>query len=348
MSDGVHLKDIGKDYDAVTAVDKVALDLPKGTLLTLLGPSGCGKTTVLRMIAGFVDPSRGEILLDGVDVTRVPPEKRGTAMVFQNYALFPHMTVFDNVAFGLRLRREKRAALTRMVNEALDLVRLGDFARRYPGELSGGQQQRAALARCLVIEPKVLLLDEPFGALDRHLREGMQTELRKLQQQLGITTVLVTHDQQEALALSDYIAVMNHGRVEQFGAPREVYDRPRSRFVADFMGVSNMIPGRVRASGSGRVFEAERYGTFALPATGGEADGDALLALRPDALRLDPAGLPGEVSFATLTGSHYVCEVRLDAGGELTVNLPRTDPRAAAGTRISVSADPAETVILPA
>ncbi|MBJ3776002.1 ABC transporter ATP-binding protein [Acuticoccus mangrovi] len=348
MSDGVHLQDIGKDYDTVTAVDQVALDLPKGTLLTLLGPSGCGKTTVLRMIAGFVDPSRGKIVLDGTDVTRVPPEKRGTAMVFQNYALFPHMTVFDNVAFGLRLRRQKRAAIANKVKAALDLVHLADFAKRYPAELSGGQQQRAALARCLVIEPRVLLLDEPFGALDRHLRESMQTELRKLQQQLAITTVLVTHDQQEALALSDYVAVMNRGRVEQFGPPREVYDRPRSRFVADFMGVSNVLAGRVRVHGEGRIFEATGYGAFRLSENGTEGEGDALLALRPDALRLDPEGLPGVVHFSALTGAHYVCEVRLDAGGELTLNLPRSDPRSAPGSRINVSADPAEAVILPA
>src|SRR5690606_23069967 len=213
------------------------LELPRGGFLTLLGPSGCGKTTMLRMIAGFANLDEGRILIDGADIGHLAPEARGTGMVFQNYALFPHLSVAGNVGFGLRMRRMSRQEIDRRTRAVLELVKLNGFEDRYPSQLSGGQQQRVALARALAIEPKVLLLDEPLGALDRNLRDAMQIELRRLQRHLGITTVMVTHDQEEALLLSDWIAVMNHGRIEQFGAPLEIYDRPRSTFVAQFMGI---------------------------------------------------------------------------------------------------------------
>ncbi|MBV8167407.1 MAG: ABC transporter ATP-binding protein, partial [Alphaproteobacteria bacterium] len=243
----LQISGLQKRFGATTAVDGVGFAVPAGAILTLLGPSGCGKTTILRAIAGFVAPDAGRIEVGGVDITALAPEQRQTAMVFQNYALFPHMTVAQNVAFGLKMRRLGRAAIMPKVEAALALVRLGELAGRYPAELSGGQQQRCALARALVTEPRLLLLDEPFGALDQNLREAMQVELRKLQQRLGITTIVVTHDQQEALILSDLIAVMNAGRIEQLAPPIEVYDHPATRFVAGFMGTANVLIGRLAA-----------------------------------------------------------------------------------------------------
>ncbi len=243
----VALESVAKAYGAVRALDGIDLAVHEGELLSLLGPSGCGKTSTLNVVAGFVEPDRGRVLLDGVDVTGRPAWRRGLGVVFQSYALFPHMTVAENVAFGLRERGVPRREVEARVAEALALVRLPGAGARRPSQLSGGMQQRVALARALVIRPRVLLLDEPLAALDRKLREEMRAELREIQRAVGITTIFVTHDQHEALGLSDRVAVMNAGRIEQLGAPREVYERPATRFVADFIGASSLLEGRVTA-----------------------------------------------------------------------------------------------------
>jgi ABC-type Fe3+/spermidine/putrescine transport system ATPase subunit len=247
VSDAAHLRlsHITKRFGETTAVDDVSLDIPKGAFATLLGPSGCGKTTTLRMIAGFYDPDQGDIWLGARRLNDLAPNRRGTAMVFQDYALFPHMTVRGNVSYGLRVLRVKRDDLRSRVDETLAFVGLARHADRYPSQLSGGQQQRVALARALVIRPQVLLLDEPLSNLDAKLREQLRWELRALQRRLGMTFVYVTHDQEEALSMSDWIAVMNEGRVEQAGAPAEVYYRPRTRFVAGFVGSVNLVPAEV-------------------------------------------------------------------------------------------------------
>jgi spermidine/putrescine transport system ATP-binding protein len=243
----VELQGCSKDYGGVRAVDALDLAIFEGEFLSLLGPSGCGKTTTLGLIAGFVEPTAGRILIDGEDVTGRPAHLRGLGVVFQSYALFPHLSVFENVAFGLRERRVPTAEMVRRVNDALQLVHLDGLGRQRPAELSGGMQQRVALARALVYHPRVVLLDEPLAALDKKLREGMRDELRAIQRSVGITTVFVTHDQGEALGLSDRIAVMSRGLIEQLGTPREIYERPASRFVADFIGASTVLRGRVIA-----------------------------------------------------------------------------------------------------
>src|SRR5215813_8790392 len=241
----VQLNSVKLGYGEFIAVKNVDLTIEKGTFVTLLGPSGCGKTTLLRAIAGLVTPMSGEIVIKGRRVNDVPIHKRNIGLVFQNYALFPHKTIFDNVGFGLKYRRIDRASIAQRVKRALDIVRLPGVERKLPSELSGGQQQRIALARAIVIEPDVLLLDEPLSALDANLREEMRTELKSIQRELGITTVFVTHDQEEALAMSDRVVVMDHGRIEQRGTPSEVYEHPSSEFVAGFLGNANFIDGTV-------------------------------------------------------------------------------------------------------
>jgi ABC-type Fe3+/spermidine/putrescine transport system ATPase subunit len=321
---GLELVSVSKSFGGREVVDRLSLRLPKGKLLTLLGPSGCGKTTMLRMIAGFVEPSSGQVFIDGEDVTRVLPERRPTSIMFQSYALFPHMTVFENVAFGLQLRRVRGAEMRRRVTELLELVHLETFMERYPGQLSGGQQQRTALARSLVIGPKVLLLDEPFAALDRDLRERMQIELRKLQQELGITMVVVTHDQHEAMVLSDYVAVMNEGRIDQLDEPSVIYNRPRTRFVAGFMGIPNILPAKLDRSVA-RTSIA--LGSFVLPFMAEDVpagtDNAVTIALRREEILLRPVGtktqpdqgkLTGTVRFARQIGSQTAYEVETDAG----------------------------------
>ena len=247
----IDLIDVAKRYGPVTAVEDVQLHVDEGELVTVLGPSGSGKTTLLTMIAGLAGPSAGRIDIGGRDVTWLPAAKRNVGLVFQSYALFPHMSVHDNVAFPLSVRRLGRAEIDRRVAEALRLVRLAGFERRRPAQLSGGQQQRVALARAFVFEPEILLLDEPLGALDRKLREQLQVELRQLQRSLGITTILVTHDQEEALSLSDRIVVLDDGRVQQIGTPEEAYLKPRNRFVADFLGAANLFEGVLLRDGQG-------------------------------------------------------------------------------------------------
>jgi len=245
----VELIDVSKRYGPVEAVSRVSLQIEEGEFFSLLGPSGCGKTTSLRIIAGFIYPSTGSILIGGQDVTTLPPEKRDVGIVFQNYAIFPHMNVYDNIAFGLRMRKRSREEIDRRVRSALEQVGLTGYERRYQREMSGGEQQRVALARVLVTEPRILLLDEPLSALDKKLREEMKYWIKDLQRQLRITTIYVTHDQGEALTMSDRIAVMKAGRVEQVGSPREIYERPQTRFVTDFIGQSNILPARVLAVG---------------------------------------------------------------------------------------------------
>ncbi|MFL5258589.1 MAG: ABC transporter ATP-binding protein [Hyphomicrobiales bacterium] len=247
MSPAVALSGVTLAYGPFVAVKDVDLTIVKGSFVTLLGPSGCGKTTILRSIAGLVVPDAGEIRVAGRRVNEIPIHERNIGLVFQNYALFPHKTVFDNVAFGLKYRKVARPEIARKVKRALDMVRLPGVEEKLPSELSGGQQQRIALARAIVIEPDVLLLDEPLSALDANLREEMRTELKIIQREVGITTIFVTHDQEEALAMSDEIVVMNHGIIEQKGSPEDVYRAPRSQFVASFLGQSNLIPGTVRS-----------------------------------------------------------------------------------------------------
>ncbi len=244
----VELREVTKKYEEVTAVDRVSFQVYQGEFFSLLGPSGCGKTTTLRMIAGFIQPTAGEIFIDGVESSRLAPYQRNTGMVFQGYALFPHKTVGQNVAFGLRMRTSLRKAEIRdRVRQALKLVELEGFEERYPRQLSGGQQQRVALARVIVLQPAVLLLDEPLGALDLKLRKAMRYELKHLQHRIGITTIYVTHDQEEALAMSDRILVMDQGRIQQLGTPEEIYRRPHNSFVADFIGDSNLLTGEIKA-----------------------------------------------------------------------------------------------------
>jgi len=274
MSAGIDIIAVTKIYDGNTrAVDVVDMSIREGEFFSLLGPSGCGKTTTLRMIAGFETPTKGTIEVGGADVTDVPAHKRDMGMVFQNYALFPHRSVGENVAFGLRMRGMDRTTIARKVADALAQVELVGYEDRSPGQLSGGQQQRVALARAIVIEPRVLLCDEPLGALDKKLRQAMQFELKQLQRKLGLTLVFVTHDQEEALAMSDRIAVMNAGKVEQIGAPSDIYDRPSTRFVADFIGDTNLFSGRViRNGGSKSVLQVDQGLSIELAAPREETD----------------------------------------------------------------------------
>ena len=294
----LELRGLRRTYGATVAVASVDLDLVQGELVALLGPSGCGKTTTLRMVAGFVRPSAGQVLIGGRDVTAAPPYARDTGMVFQGFALFPHMTVAGNVAFGLEMRRVKRAERERRVADALRLVQLGAMADRRPDQLSGGQQQRVALARALVVNPAVFLLDEPLSALDARLRAELRVEIRELQQRLGLTTLFVTHDQEEALTLADRLVVMDRGRVRQVGTPREVYERPADLFVAGFLGRCSVLRGE--PAGPGRFVA----GGVDLPCEPTSVTGRCAMMLRPEhvALQADRGWLPGRVHSVTYLG----------------------------------------------
>jgi spermidine/putrescine ABC transporter ATP-binding subunit len=337
----VELQGCTRDYGAVRAVDRLDLAVYEGECLALLGPSGCGKTTTLNLVAGFVEPTAGRVLIDGEDVTGRPPHRRGLGMVFQSYALFPHLSVYENVAFGLRERRAPAAEVERRVGDALELVRLDRRGRQRPGELSGGMQQRVALARALVYRPRVLLLDEPLAALDRKLRESMRDELRAIQRSVGITTIFVTHDQTEALGLADRIAVMSRGRIEQLGEPREIYERPATRFVADFIGASTVL--RVRALGADRV----TVGASVLRVAGAlPAEGPVELTIRPERVRLvaEPGDnvLDARIEALVYQGAQTEVTARLADGQRVLVLV--TEPAAVpltagASVRLHLPAD---------
>jgi putative spermidine/putrescine transport system ATP-binding protein len=283
---GLRLTNVVRRYGAFTAVDDVSLELRDGELVTLLGPSGCGKTTTLRMVAGFIAPDSGEIRFDDRRMNDVPPHRRNTAMVFQSYALFPHMTVAENVAFGLRMRRLPAAEQARRIGEVLEMVSLSGLEKRRPGQLSGGQQQRVALARAIVTRPDILLFDEPLSNLDAKLREKVRLEIRELQRRLGITSLYVTHDQAEALAISDRIVVMNRGRIEQVGDPTQIYRAPSTSFVADFLGAANIVEGK--ALGNGLVDSP--VGRFAVPGDLAAAAGPVKLSWRPEDMKIATNG----------------------------------------------------------
>src|ERR687887_2613732 len=322
MAGEVTLVDLVKKFAEVTAVDGVNLEMPSGEFFTLLGPSGCGKTTTLRMIAGFEQPSEGRILIDGVDVADLPPFRRPTNTVFQNYALFPHLNVEENVAFGLRRKRVPKDEVRRRVAAELERVGLSREAKRKPRQLSGGQQQRVALARALVNLPTVLLLDEPLGALDLKLRKNLQVQLKEIQRDVGITFVYVTHDQEEALTMSDRIAVMNHGVVEQVDVPEAVYDRPRTAFVAGFIGVSNLMPGRaVSADGQGAQLRLES-GVTVETSTKGLSTGERCYAVvRPEKLQVTKVEEPAQLGRPSVEG---VVETSLYLGTatQMLIRLP--------------------------
>ncbi|MCZ4353988.1 ABC transporter ATP-binding protein [Roseovarius aestuarii] len=318
------LSSVRKKFGALTAVDDLDLTIEPGALVSLLGPSGCGKTTTLRMVAGFETPDSGRIEIGGKDVTRQAPNKRGLGMVFQSYSLFPHRTVAENVAFGPRMAGASKQEQTEKMRKMLDMVHLNGREDMYPSQLSGGQQQRVALARALIVSPQVLLLDEPLGALDKSLRESMQFEIREMQQRLEITTLLVTHDQQEAMSMSDQIAVMQGGRILQLGAPHEIYDRPETSFVATFLGASNLFQGRVGADG--RTL-ATAVGNLPLPRAA-DAGTEAVLSVRPERVVLGaeagtlPQGLSGRVVTSSFRGSYAAYRVALD-GTEMEITAYR-------------------------
>ena len=348
MSTGeVQLVSLVKKFDNFTAVDGIDLLIPAGEFFSLLGPSGCGKTTSLRMIAGFEQPTSGEVRLDGIDMAGTPASKRNVHTVFQSYALFPHMKVEDNVAFGLKRAKVAGDEVKRRVGEALELVQMQSMAHRKPAQLSGGQQQRVALARALVMKPSVLLLDEPLGALDAKLRRQLQVELKSLQEQVGITFVYVTHDQEEALTMSDRIAVMNHGKVEQVSPPREMYDEPASAYVADFLGVSNTMDAKaVAPDGDGVTIELADG--LALRAAAGQtaSRGPVKVVIRPERIGIEPANVTGPNYVSALVqrsvyhGSGTQVSLLLANGQTLTALVQNSqagdDPTWAAGNAVSV------------
>jgi len=345
----VRLERVTKRFDDVVAVDDLSLEIEHGSFFALLGPSGCGKTTTLRMIGGFEEPSAGTIFLGERDVTGLPPHKRDVNTVFQSYALFPHLSIFENVAFGLRRKGTPRAEVGRRVGEALELVALGGLEKRKPRQLSGGQQQRVALARALVNRPRVLLLDEPLGALDLKLRKQMQLELKGIQGEVGVTFVHVTHDQEEAMTMADQIAVMHEGRVEQLGAPDQLYERPRTAFVAGFLGVSNLLSGVVAGDASVRLDEGGEV-RVAPDALAGRT-GRVALGIRPEKIRL--AGGEGNVLEGVVQEQSYfgvaTQYVVSTPAGSLTVYVQNTDSASAVagvGARVALSWRPEATFVV--
>jgi len=330
----VQLDKVRKQYGSFVAVHEADFSIGRGEFFAMLGPSGCGKTTTLKMIAGFEEPTSGRILLEGEDVSDVPPHKRNVNTVFQQYALFPHMSVFDNIAFGPRSKKLSDTEVTRRVQEMLEVVRLGDFSSRRPAQLSGGQQQRVALARALVNYPSALLLDEPLAALDLKLREAMQIELKRIQREVGITFVFVTHDQGEALTMSDRIAVMSEGRVEQVGAPFDIYSRPESLFVAGFIGSANLLPGTIASSDGGSTRVDLAGGAQVVVSAGNSADNVSLsvgtqvtVMIRPEQLALGGvAGLSIDVTDTVFQGATLRLVGRMVNGTEVSAVLP-VDPQ---------------------
>ena len=347
-SAAVKLEAVTKKFGAVAAVDTVDLLVEPGTLVTLLGPSGCGKTTTLRMIAGLEAPSSGRVVIGGKDVTLLPPNERDVSMVFQSYALFPHMTVMENVSYGLRESELSRDAQKSKAREGLALVGLAGYDERLPSELSGGQQQRVAVARALVLEPQVLLFDEPLSNLDARLRRKMREDIREIQLKLGLTSVYVTHDQEEALAVSDKIVVMNKGRIAQAGTPTDLYERPADAFVADFIGSANLVPAEIVARDQGHVTVALGLTKLVLRDNGIAGD-KVFLVIRPSGVMLDgEAGktgtLPAKVARATYLGSHW--EYTLEAAGQPIFVTQPVGKRFAAGAHVQMELDASQLALV--
>jgi putative spermidine/putrescine transport system ATP-binding protein len=319
------LDNITQRFNDFTAVRDISLDVAGGELVALLGPSGCGKSTLLRIMSGFIRQTEGSVLFDGQPVDHLSPSQRGVGIVFQNYALFPHMTVAENVAYGLQARKWPRDNIAGRVEDMLALVHMNEFAERNPRQLSGGQQQRIALARCLAIDPKILLLDEPFGALDKNLRLDMQIEVKRLQRESGVTTILVTHDQEEALSMADRVAVMSRGNIEQVSTPTEIYDRPKTLFVNQFVGTTNVLSGKFVSHGSAARITLGGGAGFDVPATTGIADDSTVtVSIRPEQLRIAPGGeLAGIVKAVMPLGAHVVYEIEIAPGVSLRVSEPR-------------------------
>ena len=328
----VVLESVTKIFDhRVRAVDNVSLKIREGEFFSLLGPSGCGKTTTLRLIAGFEEPTEGRVLIGAKEVTHVPPHKRDTGMVFQNYALFPHRAVAENVAFGLKMRKVPKAEIEQRVNDALRLVELEGLGDRRPSQLSGGQQQRVALARAIVIEPAVLLCDEPLGALDKKLRQSMQFELKNLQKKIGVTLIYVTHDQEEALTMSDRIAIMEGGKITQIGDPLEIYNRPNTRFVSNFIGDSNIFEGLAKAVGAGVVEVASKDGLAIAAESDTVTDGQQVtVAVRPEKVHfISPGGtaeneLTGKVESVNFLGNSILYRLTLKSGRLILALMPNS------------------------
>ncbi|GGJ17818.1 ABC transporter ATP-binding protein [Neoroseomonas lacus] len=342
---------VGKRFRQTVVLEDLSLAMRKGEFVSLLGPSGCGKTTLLRILAGLLSPDGGRLHLAGRDIGRLPPHRRNIGVVFQNYALFPHLTVFDNVAFGLRARGTPREEIAPRVRRLLDMVRLGPMASRAIAQLSGGQQQRVAMARALAVNPELILLDEPLSALDRKLRETMQVELRQLLRELGMTAVFVTHDQEEALALSDRIAVMNAGRIEQLATPAEIYARPASPFVLDFVGQSTALHGEVVEAGDGRLSVQTAYGV--LRAQGHFAKrARVLVAVRPERIAPRPApdaewtGIDLPLAAQTFLGSRRLLHGHLGGGDRAIVELPAETE--ISGDMLPISWRITDTLVFPA
>ena len=350
----LQLTDVQKHFGEFTAVENFNLDAEKGEFVSFLGPSGCGKTTTLRMIAGFERPSSGSIVVDGTDITHRPPNRRNVGMVFQSYALFPNMTVADNIGFGLRVKHAPKDKVRAKAKELLELIHLPDKGDSYPWQLSGGQQQRIALARALAIEPQVLLLDEPLSALDAKIRVALRREIRAIQRQLGITTVYVTHDQEEALSLSDRVVVMSEGRIEQIGAPADIYNTPATPFVASFVGTLNLLAVQVIDAGMGRLSVAGQEVHTSKPITEAGNGDTVTLALRPESLELGESGganrLTGPVEDVTFLGS--IVRIRFRAGGDSIVSFDTfNDPSVSPpdiGTVVSVSFPPEACLVVGA
>jgi spermidine/putrescine transport system ATP-binding protein len=328
----IQLSGVYKKFDGseVAVVNNLNLNVRKGEFLTLLGPSGCGKTTTLRMIAGFEQPTSGRVIIDGEDVTDISPHERCVNTVFQNYALFPHMNIFDNIAFGLKMKKVSKTEIKERVTAMLKMIQLEGYEKRMPSQLSGGQMQRVAIARAVVNNPKVLLLDEPLGALDQKLRKQMQLELKHLQKRLGITFIFVTHDQEEALTMSDRIVVMRDGVIEQIGAPDEIYERPVTRFVADFIGDTNLLEAKVAALESGNaLLRLGKEEEFIKVSAGNLAlDEEVSIAVRPERIKLSYAPVEGEsylkgcLKDRIYTGTSYKTVIELKGGKLITVNEP--------------------------
>ncbi|HET7521212.1 MAG TPA: ABC transporter ATP-binding protein [Candidatus Limnocylindria bacterium] len=357
----VRLDRITKRFHEVVAVDDLSLDIQRGEFFSMLGPSGCGKTTTLRMIGGFEEASEGTIYLGDADVTGLPPYKRDVNTVFQNYALFPHLTVFENVAFGLRRKKVQDTDIRRRVDEMLELVELPGFERRKPTQLSGGQQQRVALARALINHPRVLLLDEPLGALDLKLRKQMQLELKRIQTEVGITFIYVTHDQEEAMTMSDRIAVMRAGRIEQLGTPEELYERPTTAFVAGFLGVSNLLEGEIAGQEGSLLSIRLTDGTMLRAPANGTTSGAVRLGVRPEKLRVDSSesvgatdglnALSGTVLDASYIGVSTQYLVQTNEGHRLTVYAQNLDTAGASelladGQRVQLTWKPQHTFVI--